>query len=373
MNHADLARQILDVCLRVKRGDRIWIDSWDHTIDLASQIASYAEKRGCEVLLTLKPEEYWLRLIRQGPEHLLERPTRQQIAALQESDCYIFTLGPRRPIDWSSIPLRRRRLATIWFLESNSFVKRWKSVAMENGVKMLGIEATLATEERATAFGLDYQNYADCMYSGCMADYRKIAKMASKLSSFLSGNGKVTVKTPRGTDLSFRLDDRLVEVSDGILTRARAEKGEVVHIPSGSIGVTVDEESGEGTVVYDNPILTRTARIENLRFRVKSGRIVEYSASSGIEGFAEYFENSKSRGQSDLVRFGYFGFGLNPNLRLGYTQDDKVLGMLEVNFGSNERRGGKNKGSGDWWGTFGDATVVVDEQTIMTEGRFTIF
>lgn len=38
-NNEKLADQILTACLNAKEGEKVWIHSWDHTIDLASEIA----------------------------------------------------------------------------------------------------------------------------------------------------------------------------------------------------------------------------------------------------------------------------------------------------------------------------------------------
>lgn len=37
--------QILTACLNVKEGEKVWIHGWDHTIDLASEIALLASKK----------------------------------------------------------------------------------------------------------------------------------------------------------------------------------------------------------------------------------------------------------------------------------------------------------------------------------------
>jgi leucyl aminopeptidase (aminopeptidase T) len=365
MNFAALSRQVLDVCLNVKRGEKIWINSWDHTIDLASDLASESQRRGCEVLLTVQPEQYWLNSVRERPASVLEKLTAQQLALLNETDSYIFTLGPKHPVDWSSIPLNRRKLATIWFLEENKFVKKWKSATRKRGVKMLGIEATLATEERAKARGLNQSHWMSTMYSGCLADCNKMQKRAKKLASILQGTGEVRITSPRGTDFKFGLDDRPVEISDGLVTEQQVREGRPVFLPAGGVGVTVDEKSAEGRVVYDNPIYSSKGVIQELTFQVKAGKIIDCDASSGLEGFKDYLGNTD--GEAD--RFAFFGFGLNPNLRLGYTQDDKVLGCIELNFGENESRGGKNRADGDWFGTINKATVTVDKHTMMRGGK----
>ena len=37
--YVTLSKQILDGCLSTKPGQRVWINSWDHTLELASDLA----------------------------------------------------------------------------------------------------------------------------------------------------------------------------------------------------------------------------------------------------------------------------------------------------------------------------------------------
>ncbi len=368
MNDRNLVRQALDKSLGVKRGERVWINGWDHTVDLMSSIALGCEERGCEVLTTVQSEDPWLRSLSLGQTRSLERLSSQQAALLGSTDHYIFTLGPKHPIDWARIPPTRRQLATVWLLEQNKFVAEWKSTAKTNRVKMLGIEATLATRERAEALGLDYDNWTRVMHSGCQADSQLLARTARKVARYLRGRANVRIATPTGTDLSFGLDDREIEVSDGIVSERKARAGTVVFLPAGAIGVTVDEKGAKGRVVYDNTIRFSKGKIVKLEFAVESGRIVNHRARSGVAVFESYLRESPG----DADRFAFFGIGLNPNLRLGYTQDDKVLGAVELNFGENRSRGGKNQGRGNWWGTVNRATITVDGHKIMENGKLLV-
>jgi len=368
MDYSLLSHQILDTSLQVKRGERIWINSWDHTSDLVSHLASECQKRECEVLVTSQSERAWLQSLQRGPTRILERLTQEARGRLKETDSYIFTLGPRHPIDWAKIPKKRRHLATIWLLEQNNFVKEWKSIASRRRVKMLGIEATLATKERAKVLGIDYRRYSGTMYTGCMADCRELARKGKKLLSILNGKGEAHVSTPSGTDLRFNLDRRPVEVSDGLVTDEEAKHGRVVFLPAGAAGVTVDEESAQGRIIYDNPIRTWRGTIEKLTLQVEDGRIISYTASEGLSAFKGDLGNEEGDGD----RFAFIGFGLNPLLKLGYTQDDKVLGAMELNFGENESRGGKNKGGGNFWGAVSEATVAIGGRAVMREGKLLV-
>lgn len=366
-----IARQILDVCLNVKSGEHVWINSWDHTLGLASQLAWECTKRGCEILTTIQQEDLWLRSIIEAPVESLDVLPKQIAAALEKTDVYIYTLGPSRPVPWDKIPKERRKLVTRWFLEDNNFVKAWKEIAKARRIRMLGIEATLATPETARVLGLDYRTWSRVMFSGCMVDYHAIAERARRLAEIISGEGPVHITTPQGTDFRFRLDRRPVDTGYGLADNEMVRKGGVVFVPAGGVEVSADEKSGKGVVVFDAPILSlvKEGRIERLTLRVKNGRISQHSAASNSAAFGRWLK----KGSGDVDRFGFFGFGLNPRLRHGFTQDDKVLGGVTIGFGDNSDKAGKNRAGGQgFWASMTGATVRIDGRVVMRAGRLSV-
>ena len=366
--HAALSRQILDGCLRTKSGQRVWINSWDHTLKLGSDLAWESRKRGCEVLLTVQPEDLWLRSMIEAPLELVDNLPAHLAAALEETDIYIYTLGPRKPIPWDKIPAERRKLVSVWLdtrYDRTRFAEQWAMVARKKRVKMLAIEATLATQERAEEMGLVLEEWKRIMFEGCTADPEEMTSRGRGLEPLLSGEGQVDVTTSFGTDLRFRLDKRPLDYSYGLATEEKAERGEVLFLPTGGIEVSAAEDSAEGRIVYDTPIRSGKGRVESLTLQVLQGRIKQFSARSGKEIFKRYLRE----GTGDENRFAYFGFGLNPKLHQGFTQDDKVLGSTTVGFGDNKAKGGKNIASGGWWASMTKATVAINGQKVMENGK----
>ncbi len=366
MNDEQLTHQILDVCLNIKPEEHVWINSWDHTLDLTSKIAKELLRRECPLLYTVQPEELWLDSILTTPIEQLEQLSEFQKTALETTDAYIYTLGPKSPVPWEKIPDERQKAVTLWFLEENRFVEEWKSISRRRKIRMLAIEATLATPERAKALDLNYEEWRDVMYEGCMADYRAIARQAKGLMLLLSKSGEIRITTPRGTDLSIKLDRRPVFIDNGIATEEKAEEGKVTYIPSGCLELTVDEASAEGRVVYDAPTRTTRGVIEGLQLTFEHGRVKEFSAQKHAEIFQEYL-----KGEGDVDWFAFLGFGLNPKLRHGFTQDDKVYGGVTLGLGDNRDKGGKNrtKSGRGWWSSIRGATVTLGGEEIVTAGR----
>jgi leucyl aminopeptidase (aminopeptidase T) len=234
---------------------------------------------------------------------------------------------------------------------------------------MLGIEATLATPEKAKVLGLNYEKWNEIMLAGCVADYHEIARRERDMTSLLGGEEEVHITSPWGTDLTFRLDRRPVGVSDGLTSQEKAEKGMVTFLPAGAVEVSASEESAEGRVVYDVPIRIGSEIVVGLTLQIKNGQITEFAAEEHREVFGHYLEQAKG----DINRFAFFGFGLNPNLRHGFTQDDKVLGGVTVGFGDNEKKGGKNRADTlEFWATMTKAKVNIGDTKVMQDGTLLV-
>jgi leucyl aminopeptidase (aminopeptidase T) len=302
---------------------------------------------------------------------LLDKLPAHVAAALEETQIYIYTLGPRKPVPWDKIPVDKRGSVSVWLdtrYDKSRFAEQWAKVSRKNKVRMLAIEATLATPERAEAIGLEFKEWKRVMFEGCTADPEGMASHGHALEPLMSGEGEVRVTTPFGTDLRFRLDNRPLDYSYGLATEEKAEKGEVVFLPTGGIEVSAAEDSAEGRIVYDTSIRSGKGQVEGLTFQVARGRIKQFSARSGKEIFERYLRE----GTGDENRFAYFGFGLNPKLRYGFTQDDKVLGSTILGFGHSSAKGGKNIASGQWWASMTKATVTISGQRIMEDGRLLV-
>jgi leucyl aminopeptidase (aminopeptidase T) len=369
--HAKLASKVVTQCLNVKDGENVWIETWNHTIDLASKIALECSERGAQPFITLKDENYWIRSLKEAPKKLLETIPSTMAAALEHTDVFIFMVGPKKPVDWSRIPSEKQGLANVWYLESNKYLDSWRQVSKKHGVRTLGIEYCRATPAWAHTLGLSLKEWRDVMLEGCLADQRLIADRAAKLTGILRNVGKVSIETPFGTSLTFRLAGRQPNVGDSVLTREDEIKGIVKFLPSGFVELAPDEETAEGIVVYDVPTLKWSGRrIEGLKLRFSHGAVVEYSADSGSEAFEDYLNTC----HGDSRRFGFFGLGLNPGLRHGFTQDDKVLGSVTLGIGGNEDKNGKNRtvGNRHWWAAVTRATVKLDEETILKDGNLMV-
>jgi leucyl aminopeptidase (aminopeptidase T) len=368
VDYSSLVKETFDTCLQVKPKDKVWIQCWDHTLGIAKAFAFECSLRACPCLLSVRYEDAWLQSVLHASKEHLKSITPQEESALKRTDIFIFTMGPRNPIPWSSISKEKRGEVSVWLdtrYDKSTYARKWARVAKAHKVKMLAIEATLATPQRAKAQGLNHEAWRNVMFRGCIVDHKAISRRAKALTMLMAGEGSIRVTTRAGTQLDFELDSRPVGISDGISTEEIVEKGRLVFLPAGTIEVSVNEESAQGRIVYDTSVKLGNEMVQNLVIDLKDGRIQRYSATRGSDSLGRYLRT----GGKEAGEFSFFGFGLNPNLRYGFTQDDKVLGSLTLGFGNNVSMDGKNSATDQWWASITGATVEVNGTTLMSEGN----
>src|SRR5207247_760441 len=131
-----------------------------------------------------------------------------------------------------------------------------------------------------------------------------------------------------------------------------------------------NEQSGQGRIVFDKPIrsLLKDGIINRLTLTISKGRIVNSSAGNQQQAFERWLKE----GKGSVDRLAFFGFGLNPNLRHGFTQDDKVLGGVTIGFGDNSDKAGKNKADRGFWASMTGATVTIGNKHVMKDGKLLV-
>jgi leucyl aminopeptidase (aminopeptidase T) len=77
------------------------------------------------------------------------------------------------------------------------------------------------------------------------------------------------------------------------------------------------------------------------------------------------------KGTGDRDRIGGVTIGLNPKAELGFLQDELVRGAVTIAIGANEGLGGANKPGFYHAQTLGEATVELDGDVVVRNGRLT--
>jgi len=204
-------------------------------------------------------------------------------------------------------------------------------------------------------------------------DYRALGERQRVLERAMRA-GEVQVTTPAGTDLRFRIGSRVVNFQDGDASRARADKGVVlidreIELPAGAIRVAPLEETVQGTIVFP-PSQWSGRPVLGLKLGIVDGKVTSIEAEEGKEWAEREIDGAGEAGRS----FRELALGLNPLLAVpderpwipyyGYG-----AGVVRLSLGDNSELGGKVTGGYVRWNFFTDATVIVNGDTWVENGK----
>ncbi len=211
-----------------------------------------------------------------------------------------------------------------------------------------------------------YQNALDIDYAALSAAQDRAIKLLR--------SGTVRVRTPEGTDISFRVGNRAFDKQDGNASahRARAARVRVdreIELPAGVLRVAPVEESANGRLVIPSARFPK-GTVRNLKLEIREGVVTGVAADENME-----FADDAISGGGDAARsLREFALGFNPKLEnpsggstlayYGYG-----AGVVRLSLGDNTELGGRVQGDFVRWFFFPDATVDVNGQPLLNHGK----
>lgn len=214
----------------------------------------------------------------------------------------------------------------------------------------------------------------DSVYQSALdIDYAALSTAQDRAIAMLRA-GTVRVRTPIGTDLSFRIGERPFNKQNGDASPERMQTARVridreIELPAGVIRVAPLEETVNGRIVIPMARFGgKTAR--RLRLEIKSGQVMRVEADENLDAV----EATLNAGGEASRRFREFALGFNPQLQIvshipllpyyGYG-----AGVVRLSLGDNQELGGSVRGNFVRWFFFPDATVEVDGRALVRDGK----
>ena len=204
-------------------------------------------------------------------------------------------------------------------------------------------------------------------------DYEALAAKQREFVQVMR-DADVRVTSPIGTDISFRIGDRPVNLQDGDASKARTDQGVIlidreIELPAGSIRVAPLEETVNGVVAFPHSQWDGRPVI-GLRITFERGRIVGVTANSGLDAVHTELDGVPAQARA----FREFALGFNPLLAVPernpwipyYGYGD---GVVRLSLGDNSELGGAITGGYVRWNFFTDTTVRLDDDVWVRAGR----
>jgi hypothetical protein len=214
----------------------------------------------------------------------------------------------------------------------------------------------------------------DRMYEDALdIDYAALSAAQDRAIQFLR-SGVIRVKTPEGTDVSFRVGDRPFNKQDGNASAERMHAAHVrvdreIELPAGVLRVAPIEASVNGFIVIPKARFPKGIAV-NVMIEIRHGDVTGVTADSNVDAV----KSALDAGGEAAQRFREFALGFNPKLKTkagattlpyyGYG-----AGVVRMSLGDNTELGGEVSGGFVRWFFFPDATVEVDGRPLTDGGK----
>jgi aminopeptidase len=360
LSYDGLARVVLSSTLGIQQGDNVIVEAWDHGLPIADAFIYQLRELGAHPMLLFEHEDVFWKSAESLPQEKLGKMGEHEWAAIEKAKGYVFIPGPA--------DIRKIWKSPSKFGAATSYNEEWYERAKRYRLKAARIALGYATQHRARAYKLSLPAWQRMLLDASTVDPSLLKDKMTKLAPMLqSGQAKITAQN--GTNLTLRLAGREAYAEDGIVDEADLEHGRnVANIPGGNLLVCPEETYAEGNVVFDRPTAYMGKWVGGVRFEFKNGQLTNYRAQLN----ADHLKASYEKATGEKNRIAALGVGVNPKARTGFLQDSIALGNVTVAIGGNDDLGGTNKTNFYFPGTLTKATLTVDDNPIVKNGKLLV-
>ena len=360
--HRAAARNIVTQYLKVRPGENAIVESWDHTMRIATAVLDEIRRAGGRTLHLHEDEAAWWRAIDRKQSRLLGRSSAPEWAALRAADVYVHFWGPGDTDRIDKIPERTLDEAFAWF-------SPWYQLARRTGLRGGRVAVGFATEGRAKQWGLDRARWEDRILRACLTDPAETARRGARLFGALSHGRRVRITHSNGTDLEIALAGGAPRLHDGTphpRDRRYGPSDMLAQIPGGRIDVALDAQTAEGRIHANRRTNIWWHWTQGGTLRFSHGRLASYSFDAGEEEFAARYRS----GTAGKDRTGSLAFGLNPAAKDVPQLENVELGSVTLALGRNQHlKGGTNGSSFMDWISLAGAEIAIDGTPVVRAGR----
>jgi leucyl aminopeptidase (aminopeptidase T) len=358
----DAARNIVTKYLKVRAGENAIIESWNHTMPMASAMFDEVRRVGGKVLFVYNDEDAWWRAIDRKQSKLLGESSAPEWAALKAADVYVNFWGPGDTDRIEKLPDEPGTEAFAWLWP-------WYAVARKAGLRGVRMTTGFVTEGRARTWGLDRAQWEESYLRASLVDPEEMAKSGARLCNALSRGKKVQITHSNGTDVEVALAGVAPRLQDGRphpYGKGDSPSGMLQQVPAGTVDVALDSKTAEGSF--------RANRRTNIwwnwhaggTLEFAGGKLTSYSFADGEEEFARQYKN----GTAGKDRTSVLKLGLNPAVKDVPNLETVEGGSVSLQIGGNRGLGGTNGSSFFTWFSLAGSEIAIDGTPVIRAGKF---
>lgn len=357
----DAARHIVTKYLQVRAGENAIIESWDHTMPLASAMVDEVRRVGGKVLMVRGDEDSWWRSVDRNQGKLLGASSGPEWAALKAADVYVNFWGPGDTDRMEKLPDETGDEAFAW-------TPSWYAVARKVGLRGVRMTTGFVTEGRARQWGVDRARWEEGMLRASLVDPTETARVGARLAKAFARGKRVRITHSNGTDVEVGLaglGQRLLDGRPRPFRRGDPPAGMLQPVPAGSLDVALDSKTAEGTF--------HANRRTNIWWNWHAGGTLEFAdgklASSSFETGGAEFARQYRKGTAGKDRTSVLKLGLNPAVKDLPNLETVERGSVSLQIGANRYLRGGNHSNFFSWFTLAGSEIAVDGTPVIRAGK----
>jgi leucyl aminopeptidase (aminopeptidase T) len=357
----DAARNIVTKYLRVRAGENAIIESWDHTLPMASAMVDEVRRVGGQVLLVHSDEDSWWRSIDRKQSKLLGKSSAPEWAALKAADVYVNFWGPGDTDRMERLPDEPGNEAFAWILP-------WYEAVRRVGLRGVRMTTGFATEGRSRQWDVNLATWEESIQRASLVDPAELAKRGARLGKVLSRGKKVQITHPNGTDLEVALAGDAPRLHDGRAHPYRkgdSPSGMLEQVPAGIVDVALDSRTAVGSFHANRRTNIWWEWHAGGALEFADGKLTSHSFEEGEDGFRRQFK----QGTVGKDRTSVLKFGLNPAVKDVPNLETVEGGSVSVQIGGNRYLSGTNRSNFFSWFTLAGSDIAVDGTPVIRAGK----
>jgi len=331
--YADL---LLDYCLEIREGHKLYILSTTLAEPLLRELYREGTRRGAHIVIDMSFSGQNKIFMDNANEDQMGFATPNYTAAMHEYDAFLAIRAPFNLRENQGIDGEKRKLRSLALKELNqAYVNRTASGEL---VRSLCQYPTQASAQEA---GMSLEEYREFVFKACNLDkpdpkkaWLEVREKQQSIVDRLNTVDKVRY-VGTGTDISFSVKGRTWINSDGR-----------TNMPSGEVFTGPVEDTVNGKVYFSYPSIFMGTEVEGISLEVKDGNVIKWSAEKGNEILDQVFNTEGAR------RFGEVAIGTNYSIQKATKNilfDEKIGGTIHMAVGqSYKQTGGLNQSPIHW-------------------------
>jgi aminopeptidase len=277
------AKILVDYSCEIKKGDHVIVVVEDYGKELAREIVKEVAKRGGTTVVVQKSPETERALLDVVPDEYVDNFPDHYFEMIKKTDVYIKiqstgntrAMGNVLPEKLVKYQLMQKPMKDV------ILQKRWCGT----------LTPTPALAQEA---GMSLEEYTDFVYGAIIRDWEKEAEVMYKVKEIVDKAKEVVIEGEE-TELYMSIDGRVAVASVG-----------KHNMPSGEVFTAPVDDSTEGHIYFDIPLVYAGALIEDVRLTFEKGLVVDSSASRNEDVLKKLIKTDEGS-----ERLGELGIGTN--------------------------------------------------------------